>query len=539
MEIIPRDYQQEVIDETKKLLSQGVKHIFIQLATGGGKTIIFSWMTQQSEKKDKKILILTDRDELLKQAGGTISKFDISPGYIKAGTKIIDRRKSVWVGMSQTLRNRIDKPEWIKWIKEEIDLIIIDEAHIQEFNYLFESELFDDKIVLGFSATPSRSGKMRQLALDYQAMVRGPGVKKLIRDGYLVNCDSYAVASPSMDGVKMNSKTGDYSNDSMFSKFDSTKLYSGLLLNYKKHSPNQKMIVFCCNVEHCIKTCLEFSKEGHNVKFIASKKSAPKEPKETATQGEIERYKERLRIYNIYLSNYEKYSGTRKQILDWYKKTKNGILINVDILTKGFDEPSIEVVALLRATTSLTLYLQMIGRGSRLYEGKSSFILFDFGGNIDRFGNYEDERVWSLWHEKAKKGSGIPPLKTCGFTSLGNEIKPGGDIKKGCGRLIMASSDICPFCGFKAYKMTKEEVVELQLSRIKDENGVSLAFKSFKAMTHKELHQYRKIKEHTSAWLWRQLWIRGGSQEIISFGNKYYWKESNINRAIKFCEQKF
>ena len=538
MNITLRDYQENVVNQTKKLLKQGKKHILVQLPTGGGKTIIFSYITKKSESNGKKILILTDRDELLKQAGGTISKFDINTGYVKAGAKKIDRRKNVWVAMSQTLRNRIGLEEWINWIKNEIDIVIIDEAHIQEFNYLFESKLLDDTIVLGFTATPIRNGKMRQLAYDYESIVRGPEVRELIKKGYLVNCDSYDMGGPSMSGVKLNAK-GDFLADSMFQKFNSSKLYAGLLLNYEKYTPNQKMIVFCCNVEHAINTVNEFVNAGYKAKFIASKKGEPKKPKEGATDGEIERYKERLRIYNIYLDNYEKHSGTRKQIGDGFSNNEFKILVNVDILTKGYDEPSIEVVALNRATMSLALYLQMIGRGSRIFEGKNNFTLFDFGGNIERFGNYDDPRMWSLWHEKKSDIKGVPPLKRCGYDTKGVPLKPGGEVKNGCDRLIMVSADICPFCGFKPYKMTTSEIVELQLSQIKDENGVALKFKSFKDMSHKELYQYRKIKEHTSSWLWRQLWLRGREKEIEEFANKYHWNSATTKRAINFCKQKF
>lgn len=536
-EIILRYYQQQVIDDVRGLLAKGVKHIMAQLPTGGGKTIIFSFITQNAEIKGKKVLILTDRTELLTQAGGTISKFDISPAYIKAGSKYIDYRRTVFVAMSQTLRNRVVLEDWQKWIRTHIDIIIIDEAHIQEFNYLFESGLIDDKIVIGFTATPARTGKMRQLGLDYERMVQGPGIRELIKDGYLLNCDTYAFQSPSMSGVSVNAKTGDYSNDSMFKKFDSPTLYSGLLTNYEKYTPGQKMLVFCCNVEHAIKTCQQMNDAGYSVKFLASKKSAPKcnsdEP------ADIERYKERLRVYNLYEENYKKFSGGRKGILKWFSTTPGSILVNVDILTKGYDEPSIEVIALYRATTSLSLYLQMIGRGSRLYEDMTNFTLFDFGGNVERLGNYDDNRSFGLWHEERKGEGGAPPLKECGIDSNGRHLPAGGDVKKGCKRLIMASMKLCPFCGFKYPEKDPAKEVELMLASIKDDNGVSLRVKSFKEMDYLELKTYREIKKHKMAWLWRQLWMRGGEKELRQFANWDNWNPGATHRAISFCRQKF
>lgn len=537
-EIILRDYQEKVVNGIRSNLSKGIKHIMAQLPTGGGKTIIFSYIAQNAVPKGKKVLIMTDRTELLTQAGGTIKKFNINPYYIKAGAKIIDHRKEVFIAMSQTLRNRIDKPEWIEWLKH-IDLVIIDEAHIQEFNYIFESGLLDDKIVLGFTATPSRSGKMRQLGLDYERMVRGPQVRELVKKGYLVNCDAYTFEAPSMKGVGINSKTNDYNQGQMYSQFDKPNLYSGLLKNYEKYTPNQKMLVFCCNVEHAIKTTVQFSKAGYDVRFLTSGKGKPKKPEENATQGKIQKYNENMSSYEFFNEHYSKYSGGRKSVLKWFSETPGAILVNVDMLTKGFDEPSLEVVALNRATTSMTLYLQMLGRGSRLFEGKENFTLFDFGGNVQRLGTYEQNREWSLWHEEKKGGSGVPPLKECGITSKGKPIPAGGEVKKGCKRLIMASIQLCPFCGFKYPEKDEAKEIELQLASIKDENGVSLKVKSFKDMSYNDLKLYRKIKSHKSAWLWRQLWVRGGEKELRKYAQWDFWTPQATQRAVNFCRSRY
>lgn len=502
-------------------------------------TIIFSYISQNAIPKGKKVLILTDRTELLTQAGGTLGHFNINPYMIKAGAKIIDHRKSCFIAMSQTLRNRINKPEWQGWITKEIDIVIIDEAHIQEFNYIFESGLLDDKIVIGFTATPSRSGKMRQLGLDYERMVRGPQVKELVNKGYLVNCDIYDCGSPSMENVSINSKTNDYNYNSMANAFDKPNLYAGLLKNYEKYTPGQKMIVFCCNVKHAIKTCISFAEKGYQVKFVTSKKSKPKKPPQEATEGKKQKYLESLKAFEYYEENYSKFSGSRKTVINWFSKTDGAILVNVDMLTKGFDEPSIEVVALYRATKSITLYLQMIGRGSRINEGKPNFTLFDFGGNVQRLGSYEQNREWSLWHEEKKGGGGVPPLKDCGLTNKGKPIIGSGNVKNGCKRLIPISLDLCPFCGFKYPEKDPAKEIELELAKITDENGVSIKVKSFRQMSHYELKKYREIKEHHMAWLWRQLWMRGGESELRKFASYDSWNPSTTNRAVMFCKQKF
>lgn len=531
------DYQDNVANEIRKLITEGIKHILIQLPTGGGKTVIFSYIAQNAAAKENNVLIITDREELLTQAGGTIRKFDINCSYIRAGAKYIDRRKNIFIAMSQTLRNRIELDEWKAFIRDEISLIIIDEAHIQEFNYLFKSGILDKKKVLGFTATPVRSGKQRQLALDYESLIRGAEPKDLIKRGFLLNCDLYEGDTPDLKGVKINSTNGDYNEQSMFERFDKPKLYQGLLNNYRTKTDGRKMLVFCCNVEHAIKTTIEFNKAGYNAKFVCSEMSPPKKPKEDCTEAELSQYNEKERRYQFFRKNYEPYSGPRNEIFQGFKNNNFNILINVDIATKGFDCPDIEVVAIYRATTSLALWLQMLGRGSRLSPdtGKTHFTVFDFGGNKKRLGGYDDNRYWSLWHE-TKKVAGVPPLKECGITSSGKPIKSSNEVEKGCKRLILASYTLCPFCGFKYPEKKEGKEVDLMLAKIQDENGVSIKSKSISDMSWEELTIYREIKSHKQPWLWRQLWLRGKQNEIEQYAAKYRWSKVVIEKAINYCK---
>ena len=535
-----RDYQNDTIKEIRKRLRLGLKHLIVQLPTGGGKTIVFTYMSTHAALKSNKTLIFTDRTELLKQATKSMAKFNIRAGNIKAGSKVIDYDKDVYVAMSQTFKKRIDKKEFQDFIKDDISIIIIDEAHKQEFNYLFESGLLKDKIVLGFTATPSRGGKMRQLGLDYEYIVEGPQVRELVNKGYLVNSDTYVIPAPSMSGVGIDSKTGDYKASEMFSRFNTQKVYSGLVKQYKQHSPGKKMIVFCVNIEHCIKTTIELNNSGIKAKFVASNKSVPKKP-ETDEPGKISKYNEDLRIYEYWLENYNLYSGERSKVFDEFENSEIDALVNVDIATTGYDCPSIEVVAVMRATKSLTLWLQMIGRGSRIFPGKENFIIFDFGNNSDpeNLGDYDTNRGWSLWHEESKSGGGVPPLKLCGIDSNEKPIPSGNNVLKGCQRLIMAMQNICPFCGFKYPEKKAAAEVELVLSEIIDEQGVSLAVKHFKDMDFEELKIYRTAKKHKQPWLWRQLWTRGERMELERFANYDKWSRQTLQKAIVYCESVF
>jgi superfamily II DNA or RNA helicase len=533
-------HQSKFVKQIAKNFKNGKKHVLGQSPTGSGKTVMFSYIAKKTANKNNKVLILTDRTELLFQAGGTIEGFDMNPFYIKAGAKFIDIQKDIFIAMSQTLRNRMSNPYWLNFIKNNISLFIVDEAHKQEFNHLFEYDFMKDKYVIGFTATPVRGGKMTQLGLQYDAIVKGKPIKWLIKKGYLLNCDIYDCGTPDLSGVAINKAKGDFSESSMFKKFDNLKLYKGLVKNYLKIAEGQKMMVFCCNVEHAIKTTKELVNSGVNAKFISSKKSPPKEPRKWTTASEAI-FKEKFKAYKLYQKHFYTLSGERTKVFEWFKKNDDAVLVNVDIATTGFDDPDVRVIALYRATMSLVLYLQMIGRGARISRNKSKekthFTVLDFGGNKSRFGPYDVDRPWGLWHDEVKPGGGVPPMKVCGEDSQLNQIEGAAKIKKGCGRLILAAYKLCPFCGFKYPEKKQAKEIELSLSEIVDENGISIKTKPFKDMSYDELTQYREIKKHQITWLYRMLWSRNKEETIRDYAKKYNWNSRRTYTVLEICKK--
>jgi superfamily II DNA or RNA helicase len=410
--------------------------------------------------------------------------------------------------------------------------ILVHNCHKQEFNYLFESGLLEDKHVLGFTATPKRSGRMRQLALDYDNIIETVTVRDLIEQGYLVNDDYNGIASPNMSDVTFDSKTGDYKTSQVYQKFKTPQLYAGVVKNWLEICPNTKTLVFCVNIEHVINTCLEFKKHGITAKFLVSNASKPKEPSRDDL-GKYARYEEKMKTYNLYTNNFKEFSGDRQQVLSDYTNGTFKVLVNAGILTTGYDEPSIETIVLNRATASVALLLQMLGRGSRIFDGKTHFNVLDFGGNCERLGFYSEARLWSLWHEKID-GEGLPPVKECGFNSEGKPTLSNG--KKGCRRLIMASMNICPFCG---YKYPDKSIKEINLESIMFDTNQKRAVKvkRIKDMSMQELHDYWKSKGHKTPWLWRQLWYKGGGKAVEKYGKEFNWSSATVRKALNFCEK--
>lgn len=515
-----RDYQQKAVDDIRNSFSKGLKKVIVSAPTGAGKTIIFSYVAQNVAAKRKKVLILTDRFELLTQTGGAIKSFGINPYYIQAGTKYLNKQNEVFVAMAQTLRRRVDQKLWINWIKKEIDLVIIDEAHRQEFNYMFENqeELLKDKFVLGFTATPQRSGSMRQLAIDYEDIIETISVKELVEKGFLVSDDYFGVTGANIEELSVNRLKGDFDEKEMFSRFNSPKLYAGVFKNWMEISPKAKTLIFCVNIEHCIHTCEEFQKNGIDARFVVSGMKEPKEPKkDEKKKGIWVQYEEKVRLYNLYKTSFGKWSGNRGIIIDKFKKGQFPVLINAGILTTGFDDPTIESVVINRATNSASLWLQMIGRGSRIHPSKSSFNILDFGSNASRLGHYTMKRAWSLWHEKVNTGGGVPPVKDC----------------KGCERMIIASIKICPFCGYK-YQPKKIKEAALEMLAFNPETHKAIKTKRVNDMNDQEMFDYFKMKKHKMSWLWRQLYYRGGKEKIENFGVEKGWSKGTIEKAINY-----
>jgi len=520
------DYQNKGVQQIKTAFNKGKKHLVCQAATGAGKTVIFSYIAQNTVLKGNRVLILTDREELLTQTGSSLENFGLLPYYIKAGVKKIDDN-SVYVAMCETFRNRLKLDNWVKWLSEDIDLVIIDEAHRQNFNYLFETGLLENKPVLGFTATPRRGGTQRQLALDYDEIIEIASTLDLVKLGYLVNDDYFGIKGVNTEKIKFDSLKGDYSEKDMFQRFDSPQLYAGVVKNWIENTFNTHTIVFCVNIQHIIKTCEEFQKNGIEARFVCSNVGKPKKPIDETDEAQMVMYGEKLDGYINYLDAFEKWSGDRKKIIKGFKDKEFTILVNAGILTTGFDCPAIETVIVNRATTSLTLWLQMLGRGSRIFEGKSHFNILDFGGNAERLGHYITPQYWSLWHEKGQAGDGIPPVKDCGG-------KPDKNGREGCERLIMASLIVCPFCGYLYSKKNAKEVELVSMVYDTEENKAILTKKP-KHMKPQELYTYYKIKGHKPPWLWRNLYYKGGLILIKDFGSEIGWTRATIFKATNYC----
>jgi superfamily II DNA or RNA helicase len=411
-----RDYQKDLVDKTLFKLNLFNK-VCLQLSTGGGKTIIFSNI---AENYKGRVLILVDSVELVGQTAKTIK----GAGTFEAKDKIFPINNIV-IAMSETVWSRSKKNSDI--IKS-FDLLIVDEAHVWSHNKNFDLLKRECKI-LGVTATPVRLKRItffdeqneewtrEELMSDvYNDIVCGIGIDELIEKGFLVD---EQLAKIKIDESKLKTDaTGEFTNDSINDTFDNEKYSVDILNEYEKHCKGKKTMIFTPNTKVNLNIFNIFIEAGYNCKMYDSVNSEKKE---------------------------------RHNIVNWFKNTDSAILFNVSCFTKGFDVTDVEAIILARATASLSLFIQIAGRGARTTDKiyKDRFIFVDAGGNSDRFGMWSQPRDWERIFFKGlkkpkKKREPLDEIKecsNCGFLKAKHEIE-------------------CPECGHVEEPKEKKEIAQ-------------------------------------------------------------------------------
>ena len=437
------EYQQQGIDDIIEKFNIHSR-IMYQLSTGGGKTFIFSFLTKWwVQNKNQKVIINCHREELIHQTVKSLAKIGVPCQAILSKTKRVDHNCMVYVAMIDTAYNRLKKNARFFG---DIGLMINDEAHILIFDKIFP--FFPNAKILGCSATPvilkrltffrcpyckndydeiqsccgdeveewSKPFKMSDI---YDDIVVGPTIDKLIDFGSLVKEISFVKQYVDSDKLKVD-KTGEFTNKSMGDAYNDDDSIFNVLLNYEEYCKGKKTIIFNSSSNTNLLVYNKFKDAGHNIRMFDSVNA--------------------------------KESGNRKELIKWFNETEDAILTNVNVFTTGFDSREVQAIILNRPTNSLSLFLQMVGRGgrasSKIY--KDNFIVIDGGGNIDRFGEWSDyTRDWTkiffegIGKEKPKRENEMD-INEC----------------EECGALYPKSDKECPECGAEIKPSKKKEKSE-------------------------------------------------------------------------------
>lgn len=331
-------------------------NLLYQLPTGGGKTVIFSEIVRRYiREKGKKVVILTHRIELCKQTSKMLNGFNVKNKVINSKVKELDDQNEFdcFVAMVETLNNRIqdDKLEL-----DDIGLVIIDEAHYNSFRKLFK--YFDHCFMLGVTATPLSSNFKLPMKDNYRELIVGNSISSLVEKGFLAQAVTHTY-DVGLSGLTIG-MNGDYTVKSSEKLYTAVNMQDKLIQSYLEVAKGKKTLIFNNGIRTSIEVEDSFRRAGIEVRHLDN----------TNTKEE------------------------RKEILRWFKDKPDAVLTSVSILTTGFDEPSVECIILNRATKSLTLYYQMIGRGSRVLDNKKEFQIIDLGNNVARFGLWNEPVDW-------------------------------------------------------------------------------------------------------------------------------------------------
>jgi len=410
-----RQYQKDTLNNIIRSQRKGNKNILLQAATGSGKTVMASAFVKHSINLEKNVLFLAHRRELITQCSNKLTDAGVRHGIIMAG-----EQSQFWhntqIASIDTLRSRsiTNKTEALP----KADLVIIDEAHRSlSKTYLKLISMYKDSQVLGLTATPIRSDG-RGLGHVFQDMVQAPSIGELIKQKHLVSCEYFAPTIPDLNGIQTS--MGDYNSVQLAERMDKPKLIGDIVSSWKKIANNKKTIVFASSVAHSKNLAESFIDIGVKAAHI---------------DGETD-HKERQRV------------------LDEFNNGDMKIICNCMVLTEGFDCPPAEVCVLARPTKSLGMYIQMVGRVLRPYQGKEYATIIDHSGAVYAHGFVEDDIDWVL---DPKKPMTIKERK------LSKPKEETQIICEGCFSMY-SGSNICSKCGHVQLKKSKYvEVLDKEL----------------------------------------------------------------------------
>ncbi len=411
-----RGYQQAVVDKIYAAW-ETVRVPLVVLPTGAGKTVVFSSIIRDHKGASAAV---AHRKEIVGQISLSLAKLGVKHRIVappktvqmirkkhlkKLGKSFIDPNALCGVVSVQTLTSKSAGKDAAlqRWIKQ-VSLAVWDEAqhYVATGVWAKAVEMMSNAKMLMVTATPERAdGQGLGACSDGYAeeIIEGPTTAWLIEKGFL---SPFRYIAPESDFDVSDlavTASGDFNAKAFRGRVVESSLVGDVVQHYSRFTPGKRAIVFATDVE----TAQDMAKA-----FIAADIAA------VALSGKTD-------------------PGERDRELEKFECGETQVLVNVDLFDEGLDVPAIEVVMLARPTWSLAKYLQMVGRGLRIMEGKTEAVIIDLVRNWERHGMPNWPRVWSLdRREKSTKSkSDTVPQKVC----------------TGCSQVYEAFYKSCPFCG--------------------------------------------------------------------------------------------
>lgn len=393
----------------------------VVLPTGSGKTPLLAAIcddivNKRSKLLNKKsrVLVVSHVKELLEQAytkiKATAQNLDV--GLYSAGLNSRDTESDIVVAGVQSIYNRAFE-------LGAFDLVIVDEAHLvpPDGEGMYQTlinklRIANPKVrLVGLTATPYRlkEGLLCSMKGVFNAVCYEKNVKDLIKEGFLCPLKSRLVQE-GIDTSGLHIQRGEFVAEEVDQLINTTKKVNAacreIVFKANKYE-RQRILIFAANVDHANNIKREIERvSGQECGIVLGSTSA------TERAETLARFRGEQVPSNMF--------GEYKEPLKY--------MVNVGVLTTGFDNPQIDLVAIVRPTASAGLYYQMVGRGLRLSPGKDYCLILDFGQNIDRHGPIDEIRISN------RKGKGHEaPVKSC----------------PKCELIVPAAARKCPDCNYE------------------------------------------------------------------------------------------
>lgn len=397
-----RDYQSQSKDGLRDGIRAGLRKQILCAPTGAGKTVIAASLMQDVHAKQSRAVFIVDRVSLIDQTSATFDSWGIPHGVIQAQHWRCRPYERIQVASVQTLARR--------GVPEDINLVIVDEAHTL---YKTVKDIITgdpELIVIGLTATPFTKG----LSKLYQGVVNVTTTNKLIDSGWLSPVRSYACKAINMKGAKVKN-TGEWEDSEMEQR--GLVIIGDIVSEWVKQTREHfggpvKTLVFSATVAHGQELCRQFSEQGHNFQQIS------------------------------YLDGND---DSRRALIEEFRKSDSEIvgLVACEVLSKGFDVPDVMCgISAKPYRRSLSAHIQQLGRVMRPHESKKYALWLDHSGNYLRF---RDDM--EMFFE-----SGVDVLDD---GELDAKVrKEAEDEEKEeflCARCryVMGGSSVCPCCGWE------------------------------------------------------------------------------------------
>lgn len=338
-----RPYQQEAKAAVFNEWENGRSKTLLVLPTGCGKTIVFAKITEDCVRNGDRVLILAHRGELLEQAADKIqTATGLGCATEKAEQTSIGSWFRVVVGSVQSMMR---EARLSQFTSDHFDTIIIDEAHhALSDSYQNVLKHFSDAKVLGVTATPDR-GDMKNLGSLFESLAYEYSLPMAIKQGYLSPIKAQTIPLK-LDLSGVGTQAGDFKTSDLGTALD--PYLHQIAEEMMKYCTKRKTVVFL----PLVKTSKKFTQILNDKGFKA-----------VEVNGN---------------------SQDRAQVLADFDEGRYNVLCNSMLLTEGWDCPSVDCIIVLRPTKIRSLYSQMVGRGTRLCDGKEYLLLLDFLWHTER-----------------------------------------------------------------------------------------------------------------------------------------------------------